>query len=234
MDFERARLTPDGQVEIPMGPNGEMIGSVHLKHAMDGVPPEYHPKVVQMIGNKIAQYLRIKGWKERVETFQKDLDAAIKVDLGQFRRRENSPHKISCQKGCSYCCYMNIAIFKEEARLLASKIKKKKIKFNRKEYEYQVGKGMNTPEDYWNDPRPCIFLDTKTRSCNIYDDRPATCRKYFVVNKPSLCKIEAGSSDKVASPPMINSEILYTAFSHATESVDCGPMPMMIKAELEK
>lgn len=85
----------------------------------------------------------------------------------------------SCKKGCSNCCYQNVTIFESEAKFLSKKYKEKLIA---KREELTKQKDIENKQ-----PRKCVFLENG--ECSIYEDRPFTCKKYFVKSDPKDCDV---------------------------------------------
>lgn len=79
--------------------------------------------------------------------------------------------KVSCSKGCSYCCHQHIGVTVPSLLMLVKHIDKS---------------CLNNINDFMDYEKSCVFL--KNGSCSIYSDRPFACRSFFSV-KPALdCK----------------------------------------------
>jgi len=170
---------------------------------------------------------RLKSLRGRMfyKTIHEDTDKAIEDALKTYTKTE----KVSCRRGCSHCCYMFVDVFPHEAVALANKVKKGQY-YNKEEFELQ--KDKTTPQEYVDDPRPCIFL--KEGECSVYADRPMTCRKYFVVNdSPDLCEIIPGESNQVQNPLMYEAEVIYSAVAQVAESHDPMGMAHMVDRALK-
>ena len=79
---------------------------------------------------------------------------------------------MSCKKGCSHCCHIDVQITTLEAELI------------------QVRQGIpahQSPQFTHGHHDPCPFL-TPYGSCGIYESRPLICRMYQVVGEPEHCK----------------------------------------------
>jgi len=195
-----------------------------IKH-IHKLPQAIQVKILKNIKLWAERLKKFKG-KKRAKYFYTQIDQAVSDDLASFKIKENLP--ISCKKGCSHCCHMNIDVFKDEATLLAGKIKSGEISYNKAEFDAQ--KNMSAA-DFQNNPKPCIFL--KDSQCSIYKYRPATCRKYFVVGDPNDCII----GDKpiiVANPALYNAEIIYTGMSRASPFHANSSLPYMLDQALQK
>lgn len=84
----------------------------------------------------------------------------------------------TCKQGCSHCCQQSVIMIDQaDAVVLAS----------------ATGREMSIPDP--NDKRnyrgvPCVFLDTTTNSCTVYEHRPMTCRISLSADVPYKCKTE--------------------------------------------
>lgn len=86
--------------------------------------------------------------------------------------------KVTCKKGCSYCCYVNVEIFDFEADRLWKLYKHNKESILRSQAECSMMEHIKLPKDR----AACVFLEND--SCSIYNDRPYACRA-LVVNSPA-------------------------------------------------
>lgn len=109
-------------------------------------------------------------------------DNLVKADLQKMGDAGVIP---SCQKGCSFCCYLHVNISGAEAKILKPYVKPEMIPVLQKQ-----SKCSNVKE--WSrmpyQDRKCVFL--KDNECSVYADRPIGCRKYYVVNPPQFCNTE--------------------------------------------
>lgn len=102
--------------------------------------------------------------------------------------------KISCTKGCWYCCQINCLISEVEAKKISPYIERKKI----------------IPLKTRKDNR-CPFLNDHNE-CNIYPARPLICRKTLVSSDPAYCDTRNGEPKNVQLQTDIRIEALITAF----------------------
>ena len=186
--------------------------------------PEILDKVIEDV-EYLTKGLKSLSGKARLRRYWSMMMGCVEEDLDDFKRGYSET--ISCTKGCNHCCHAKVDISKEEASFYSYLIKKGRW-YNKEELKFQTEANMEE-EDYINDPRPCIFL--KDGLCSIYEHRPAACRKYFVVSKPEDCRLRP-NAPPVLSPPLIRSEILYSAYSKVMGE-DFGSMPLMIDRALK-
>jgi len=112
-----------------------------------------------------------------------------------------------CNKGCFFCCYQPIELFKFESVTLGDYIKgnlttetRNKIKENLlKRLEFFDNNTPNEPlssieafVDFRlkakNTPTPCPLLING--ECGVYKARPMTCRTHFVNDSKDLCEMD--------------------------------------------
>lgn len=99
--------------------------------------------------------------------------------------------KTTCTKGCDSCCYLLATITFAEGILIAERLVRKpdwhsllpKLRQSSLDHCYE---GINE-SNYFSKKLPCVFLDTKEKTCTIYETRPGTCRYYYVASHPSIC-----------------------------------------------
>ncbi len=116
--------------------------------------------------------------------------------------------EISCHKGCSYCCCLNIDtflherililnslflledikwnIFKEQVREWGKKFELFINKNNLSGFELDIEKHNVMVKKHETKFIPCPFL--YGRECMIYNTRPVVCRTYFSLSNPEDCK----------------------------------------------
>lgn len=120
--------------------------------------------------------------------------------------------QMTCQKGCSKCCYTDISVFKVESERISEW-------YNSLESEKQ--KELQTLWASKNEPGACSFLYND--QCTIYEARPVICRTQgaplFIAseNKLDYCPLNFTESD----PPKddwLNLERLNTMLSLAAKS----------------
>jgi Fe-S-cluster containining protein len=79
-----------------------------------------------------------------------------------------------CEKGCSYCCNVNVTVFHAEVENINS--------VTGLSGEMKTGRS----KDYTG--QPCIFLNQGL--CSIYNDRPVACRTFFSMDSVDYCADE--------------------------------------------
>lgn len=97
------------------------------------------------------------------------------------RLEKEDAKQITCKKSCAFCCYMEVAVTNDEADLLIEFAKEKNIPIDVPRLEKQ----MNWESASYQD-RKCVFLGDDNL-CQVYENRPMACRKYFVADDPKKC-----------------------------------------------
>lgn len=98
------------------------------------------------------------------------------------------PQVISCKKSCSACCYTEVSVTSDEAKLLYEKIKRGlPVALDRLDEQNRPGEWYKKSYE----KRACVFLDDE-QSCLVYEDRPSVCRVNFVTSPPSSCETQDG------------------------------------------
>ena len=145
-------------------------------------------------------------------------------ELDMFIEKERPPI-ITCREGCDYCCYQFVAVAKSEAQHLLKVARATGIPIDYDLVKRQAG--VST-EEWMHLPitdQPCVFLDTTTRRCRVYRDRPLACRKYFVVGDPELCNINANPEHEQPVWYQLDAELVSTAWM----TVDgCNSLPYFL------
>ena len=121
--------------------------------------------------------------------------------------------KISCRKGCDYCCHLLVEISWEEALELAGYVRelapeqqeslKMRIRKNAEKgrglfratpetenFCEPYGGDKDIPEDIYDSyfykmRTPCPFLTEG--ACSAYEHRPVSCRLHMVTSEPEIC-----------------------------------------------
>lgn len=169
----------------------------HLeKHLIDvSMFPDknYVKTYFQVVNDTIEEYInefqdKLTG-EDKAKSLHDLFDRLIEQEITQSDNLQKN--KISCKKGCNHCCSQIVMITEDEAELLAKDIKDKGIKFSKAKLLRQSK--VTSPEEWMklkDSDRKCVFLG-KGGVCEVYENRPAFCRSYFVVSDPKYCKTNA-------------------------------------------
>jgi Fe-S-cluster containining protein len=133
----------------------------------------------------------------------------------QMQRGEGG-QKISCRKGCAFCCKMNVDVNAMEVQLILHYVKHHRIPIDR---EYLKAQTKVPKEQLAFTPgiSACVFLQ-RDRTCAIYPVRPMACRKYAVTTPAELCNIEKYPAARLGVLADIDAEILVSALDNIQQA----------------
>ncbi|WP_368073434.1 YkgJ family cysteine cluster protein [Ralstonia sp. NFACC01] len=108
--------------------------------------------------------------------------------LDEFRPYVNS--FVSCSKGCSHCCSIDVQLTTLEAEYI----------------QVYAGVPLDAREGLTTGHRtPCPFL-TDAGACGIYEHRPVVCRIYHALGDPKNC-LPGRSQIQYGAPPKYGNDI---------------------------
>lgn len=136
-------------------------------------------------------------------------------------------NKISCRKGCSFCCMLNVDITIDEAKLLVTEVGEK---INWDKVERQSKFNVNTWSEMSAEDRKCVFLSQKGE-CNVYQFRPHACRNHIVISPPQDCDTDDNPKGGVMNLNLWQVEMVASAIWTITEN---GTMSAMLLKAKEK
>lgn len=172
--------------------------------------------------------------KDSPRTLHKLIDEAI---VRAAKKDPNSFNRITCQKGCSHCCHTVVSVTEGEARLLINTAKEKGLVIDWEKVRKQAWHSKN-PDKYFDlDEKlnACVFLDQGTGTCLVYEDRPASCRKYFVVSDPGDCsKHTEVPGDQVTNWIEPKSELMTSGAFDMDHARHGSLQAMLLKANEEE
>jgi Fe-S-cluster containining protein len=135
----------------------------------------------------------------RMPELYRHYDAYVRAVLG------TGPERITCKKGCSHCCSHYVtSVEPYELLFLHGRINGdagypgKVIGMHRRATLFNSlrdGKTDDEAEDralyrYYLRNQPCPFLG-EGGACGVYESRPMSCRMFFSLSNPALCKGKA-------------------------------------------
>ncbi len=187
--------------------------SAYVKTARDN--GEINPnELVEALEHYIALFKDMKK-QYRAADRAKLLHDIIDIKIAKERAKDNSDttRQITCRKNCAFCCYQNVDVTYDEAALLID--------------TYPIDWSAVELQAKNESPRSqrCVFLQSDN-SCGVYENRPTSCRKYFVVSNPSDCNMDDASNSGLVEVCGINdAEIMASAIMTAS---DCDSMATML------
>lgn len=151
--------------------------------------------------------------------------------LIEEQNRKFSAPKISCEKGCGFCCHLEVEITEDDAELLANSILSKNLKIDEDLLLQQASR--ERLDKAWKRgfvaENRCVMLD-ETNSCRSYEERPSTCRKHAVVSPARECGPRKGSPVPVIIPM---SEIIHSAHVNLAGN-GVGSLPRLLVRALKR
>ena len=137
--------------------------------------------------------------------------------------------EVSCKKGCSACCHMEVEITNYEAEILKSLVQAGHP-IDRDRLQQQSTRAVQDPlwrEGVRNATNRCVFLD-KDGACGIYENRPVMCRRHSVTSPPENCK----TLDKTIVIRYFPKVDLLVSAANEDAQVQVGPLAKMLELKL--
>ncbi len=103
---------------------------------------------------------------------------------------------IYCAKGCANCCTLAVNCAFAEARVIAAGLNESQQQLigERAAWLMQLNKDATDLKDflrrYRSESGGCPFLDPATQSCQIYAERPLTCRALLSTRPAAWCGVD--------------------------------------------
>lgn len=195
----------------------------------------------QEFRNRAAQLLLsfLEGFKlqaveqpeEKPEAIAQRLQLGIDAALIIGKEQQPTSQEISCRKGCAHCCYMLVGTMPEEGQQLLQIARKRGLELDVLRLVKQAA--WQDDQEWMQQPhedRRCMFLSDQGE-CQVYEERPISCRKYFVVSAPELCNMEHNQAGKVAIWFDAQTEIIASA---AATFYSVDSLPRMLLQALAK
>jgi Fe-S-cluster containining protein len=197
--------------------------SESLSDLLHQMTPNQQDQVSEMMTFYYEQYQEmVKGNPKDRISVAAGVHRAVQQSLDSQIKQEKE-HKVSCKKGCSFCCFLRVDITNDEADLLTTYAKEQKV-----EIDYEKLKKQITPnnDEFMKLPakdRKCIFLND-FGSCKVYKHRPSSCRKLIVVSDPYTCDTENNLGAQIGKLVDLEAEVITAASLNATPSGSMAEM----------
>jgi Fe-S-cluster containining protein len=175
-----------------------------------------HRKEIDQI---TAQILPLMRKVQKLEGTQALCDW-VNFQIDAILKKTDLQNKISCSKGCSFCCSGKIILNTFEASYITSYVEQFDIEFDRELVKAQ-SKAPNI-DDLKFAQNKCALLDKKG-NCSIYDIRPAICRTYNSTSPPDKCdKDKHGEIDirDLKTPPFFAFQMAYQLLDLELGNID--------------
>ena len=109
--------------------------------------------------------------------------------LASFARKQPEiTEQVRCGKGCAHCCHFWVGITRDEAELLAERVRQGRAQPAADRLALQ--RHWQSPLDFQGKPAgqaACVFLG-EGGACTVYEDRPSACRSRLVASDPEWCR----------------------------------------------
>lgn len=160
----------------------------------------------------IDEFEKIKGNDPSriAHTLQLEVDDHI----GRLLREDPKAPRVKCRKGCSACCHLHVAIIQHEARLALDLALARGLVIDRPRLERQSAAKGAAWDLLPKADRACVFLGAQGE-CQIYEHRPASCRKHMVMSDPALCDVDTNAGANVHHLVSIEAEVVTSAAFNA-------------------
>lgn len=186
---------------------------------LKGVDEKIVMSFVSTLGGYLKTYKENKinnpfAHAERMLVFYEAVDKSIAETISDFKKMKNP---IRCEKGCSFCCYINVDISMDEGEAIVDHLGEDKIATIKNEIKTRKDQ---CKENYFEVPyeqRKCLFLENNL--CSIYPIRPLVCRKYLVASDPNDCNFKDGPKE-VAVACSLRTECLQTVLIQSNKTVE--------------
>lgn len=135
--------------------------------------------------------------------------------------------KVSCGKGCSFCCHIHVDITLSEAVNMVYIAHQNNIPIDWALVEKQAKHDLPKWKQLQYSDRKCVFLGADGM-CQNYEYRPLACWLHNSVNPSENCDTEQGQDHIVGTIYSIPAEVIVSVICSKSEH---GSMPdMLLKA----
>lgn len=151
-------------------------------------------------------------------------EAAIKFlhDAIDAVMDEERVPSITCRKGCSFCCHINVTLFEWEAEYISQYCRHNNIAISQNYLKKQLS--VHAQKISYTEFSACVFL--KDNICSIYSARPVACRMHMVMTEPQLCDTKQVGVQRVGYAISTRGGFLQSILAMAAGKY--GRMPRML------
>ncbi|WP_413288633.1 YkgJ family cysteine cluster protein [Bdellovibrio sp. HCB337] len=209
-----------------------------------------HPKITRSLRNFVKDYeqkLDTDTFSSFLETLAEEIRKAAEafqsmpagparafklqelVDREIAQQGENI--KVSCFKGCSACCHMEVEVTSDEAEALADLVTQGHTidRERLQKLSLRALQDRKWKEGMKNSENRCVFLSTEG-SCSIYEKRPVMCRRHSVTSPAKNCEdFNAGVTLRYF--PTV--DLLISAANTGTD-MEVGPLAKMLQIRIQR
>lgn len=144
---------------------------------------------------------------------------------------EGADIEVSCFKGCSACCHMEVEITSYEAEVLKHLVEDG-MSIDRARLQQQSQRSLQDPawrEGMRNETNKCVFLNHQGE-CRVYENRPVMCRRHSVTSAAEYCE---NIDSKIVIRYFPKVDLLISAANEDSE-VEIGPLAKMLELKLRQ
>ncbi|QDK38722.1 YkgJ family cysteine cluster protein [Bdellovibrio sp. NC01] len=140
--------------------------------------------------------------------------------------------QVSCTKGCSACCHMEVEVTSYEADIL-HKLVTDGHAIDRERLKQQSQRKLQDPL-WFQGPKKspesrCVFLNDEG-ACSIYENRPVMCRRHSVTTPAKNCE---DLNEKITVRYFPRVDLLISA-ANEDLNVQVGPLAKMLQMKLHE
>jgi Fe-S-cluster containining protein len=180
---------------------------------------------IENIVRQIVTYLTVFRKSQNTDLPKHTLIKLAYKLIDQHNLESADKEKISCRKGCAFCCKMNVDVTPIETQYIIDYCKLKGIPINKAYLQLQV-RIPKAELAFDFTLSSCVFLSSEN-ICNIYEARPLACRKYAVVSPAERCNSIKYPHEKITCSINLDSEILTSALDNLQNGV-IDSLPKML------
>ena len=126
---------------------------------------------------------------------EQNLSRACSANVVEKYKDTDTP--ITCKRGCSDCCTLNVSCYPDEARILAEKVLSGEVEID-KERLKRWKLGSKEEADM-----VCPF-QSDSGDCRVYEDRPVMCSRMLVTSPACNCKYGCDKPKMQAIPEKLD------------------------------
>jgi len=203
---------------------------IKISESLSGILQKMNPQQQEMVQGMFEHYML--QYRELRETNDAKSLAKGFHDLVQQAMDEEvakqTEYEVTCGKGCSFCCYLQVDVSDDEAELLTEFAKEKNIDIDYSHLEKQLVDDADKHNKLPFQDRKCVFLDNFA-SCKVYEHRPSSCRKYLSVSEPSACDTDKNLGAEVGKLVNVEAEVITSSMLNARKSGSMAEMLILKK-----
>lgn len=172
-----------------------------------------------------------KASRELMQSAAGGLRAMRLQEMVDAEIAEGADIEVSCFKGCSACCHMEVEVTSHEADVLKHLVEDG-MSIDRSRLQQQSQRNLQDPvwrEGMRNEINKCVFLNHQGE-CRIYENRPVMCRRHSVTSPAEFCE---NIESKIVIRYFPKVDLLISA-ANEDPDVEIGPLAKMLELKLRQ